>query len=85
MSNQEVELRMWRMLKDSANDEPHHRVRIAKLADGHLPVPHKQWTTQTVKRWQNMGLVIAYENGAHAALTEDGVLTDTPAHLEDAE
>ena len=78
----DVELRLWRMLKDACNNEPHHMVRIAKLADDHLPVPHKQWTVETVRRWDNMGLVFAQENGAHASLTEEGVRTETPAHLE---
>jgi len=73
---------MWKMLKDAANNEPHRAVRIGKLADNHLPVPHKQWTTETVRRWHNMGLVIAQDNGAKALLTENGVRTKVPPHLQ---
>lgn len=72
MPGGELEARLWATLFDAADGEPGRTVRISKLADDHLPVPHKQWTTEVVRRWDNDGLVIARQNGARAMLTEDG-------------
>lgn len=76
MTDHELEQRMWEMLKDAANNQPSRQVRLAKLADNHLPIPHKEWTVDVIKHWDSRGLVIALEGGAHAILTEKGVRTD---------
>jgi Mn-dependent DtxR family transcriptional regulator len=72
----DIEQRLWDRLKQETNNETDHTVRISRIADRELPVPNKKWVTDTVKSWENRGLVVAKQNGAQARLTEDGVTTE---------
>lgn len=63
------------MLKRMTNNEQDRRVRLTYKAVQSLPI-HKHWACDTVKKWDNRGLVNAYNNGAQATLTERGVETE---------
>lgn len=76
MSSEDIENQLWKAMKDASNNEIGRKVRIANIADDHLPIPHKEWTTQQVARWNNEGLVVSYRGDTRAALTEKGARID---------
>lgn len=72
----DIEQELWETLKEEAQHETGRTVRISRIADQRLAVPNKKWVTDQVKNWQNRGLVVAYQNGAQASLTDRGVETE---------
>jgi len=69
--SEDVEERMWEILKNRSNNEIGRAVRIGYYSVNQLPI-HKHRATDIVKSWKNRGLVVSFQNGARASLTEEG-------------
>ena len=78
MTENDHEYQMWRILKNETENEPARTIQISLLAVNRIKGLHKQRATEIVRSWENRGLVIAFSNGAQAALTKKGVNTEAP-------
>jgi len=70
-----IEDRMWDLLKQRSKNDKTRVIRIGYWSCQQLPV-HKKQATDIIKSWRNRGLVLSYQNGARANLTEKGVETE---------
>jgi len=62
-------------MKQKSENDTSRVIRIGYWSCQQLPV-HKKRATDIIKSWRNQGLVVSYQNGAHANLTEKGAETE---------
>lgn len=74
----ETEERLWNRLHEESigKDQPDRMVRIGNIARQELPCSLES-AKQTVRKWDNNGLVQSFSGGMRAILTSKGKETET--------